>query len=226
MEIRFSLGRRLLSHALAAPIFSAVGIYLWANLLGDGSWLFWRNMEAIQAADFYGLLAYPVVAGLYEVLAKTRDWIRQDGYHAGYETGYAEHQSAAIRSGRQEGKSMALAYAYDLSVTDEQKFVVQQTARQMDVNLSQLRGGTSASTIRVEILSPWDNLLRSLADETARVRELMSEGELSPQIDEMLRLSVRVGVADFKRRVDSLCSSRDATTPAVSEVAKPLDSSS
>ena len=94
-------------------------------------------MKAIQGADFYGFLLYPALAAIYEI----GHCIWCNGYRAGRVEGFAEHQSVAISSGRDEGKNIALTVAWRLASTDDQKNLIRFAASDLDINLPAVLGG-------------------------------------------------------------------------------------
>ncbi len=195
----FQHSNRWFHHAIAAPIIAIVGTYLWANFYGDDEWLFWQNMSAIQAADFYGALAYPVLGALYE----STMWIWRKGYKAGHKAGFAEQQSAAIKAGRSEGKDIALTVAWRLAGTDEQKNLVRWTASDLDINLPAVLG-QSYVTAKLEVISPWDALGTRFADVSAELRQRVEINAFDSEFDKILRRAAAVAIADLEKQIEGV----------------------
>lgn len=184
-------------HVITAPLIGLLGTYLWANLLGEGKWLFWQDMNAIQAVDFYGFLLYPALAAIYEIGLL----VRRSGYSAGHAAGFAEHQSAAIKSGQDEGKNIALNVAWRLASTEEQKNLLRVAASDLDINLPAVLGqlyGTATVTVR----SPWDSLWRRLADASADLRRVVSTDTFDTELDHMLRVAAGAALSDLTKQIE------------------------
>ncbi len=188
---------RWVYHVVSAALIGLLGTYLWANLLGDGEWFFWQDMKAIQGADFYGFLFYPALAAIYEI----GHFVWCNGYRAGRVAGFAEHQSAAINSGRDEGKNIALIVAWRLASTDDQKSLIRFAASDLDINLPAVLG-QPYMTARVEVLSPWDSLWRRLADASADLHRLVSTDTFDSELDHMLRLAAGTALSDLTKQIE------------------------
>ena len=196
-QLRYS--NRWLYHSIAGPTIGIIGTYLWANLYGNGQWLFWQSMTAIQEAGFYGALAYPAFSVLFE--ATMLIW--RTGYKAGHAADFAEHQSTAIKAGRSEGKSTALTVAWRLAGTDEQKNLIRAAASDLDINLPAVLGQPYA-TARLEVISPWDVLWQRLADASAQLRRRLEVDAVNGELDKMLRRAAGVALADLAKQNERL----------------------
>ena len=196
-QLRYS--NRWLYHSIAGPTIVIIGTYLWANLYGNGEWLFWQNMEAIQEAGFYGALVYLAVSVWYEAMMLI--WRR--GYKAGHAAGFAEHQSTAIKAGRSEGKSTALTVAWRLAGTDEQKDLIRAAASDLDINLPAVLG-QPYTTARLEVISPWDVLWQRLADASAALRRRLEVDAVNGELDKMLRRAAGVALVDLSKQIEQL----------------------
>ena len=197
--IQWRYSNRWIHHAIAGPIIGVIGTYICARLFGNGEWLFWENMAAIQEAGFYGALLYPAFSALYE--ASMLIWRR--GYLVGHTDSYAEHQSTAIQNGRDEGKATALTVVWRLAGTDEQKDLVRAAASDLDINLPAVLG-QPYMTARLSVLSPWDVLWKRFADASSKLRQLLGIDAFNGEFDKMLRQAASVALDDLVKQVNRL----------------------
>lgn len=208
MKIELKGMRRWITHAVAAPFGITVSIYLVANLVGSGRWLFWQDWSALYSAATFGTLMYVCIAALCELVAKTIGTIYRAGYKKGQAFGRDESQTAGIIKGREGGKKIALTTAWRVAATEEEKQVVRLAASDLDINLPAVLGQPYV-TIRADVISPWDNLWKQLADGSAQSRQRLDVHTANDEMDKMLRKAAGVAVSDFKKQVERFCEIHD-----------------
>ena len=195
-NFQFSLFNRWLNHAGTGPIIAFVGPYLWSTIFGNGEWLFWKNLEALESAILWGPLLYVGVFALYEL--GNLCW--RKGYRTGQVAGFAEHQSAAIITGREEGKNIALTVAWRLSGTDEQRNLVRSAASDLDINLPAVLG-QPYMTAKLSVIQPWDHLHNRLAELAAQVRQRGKVEDFDERWDKMLREATGSAITDLEKQI-------------------------
>ena len=198
--------KRWLYHGIASPLIAVITTYLLACCFGNGEWLFWPNLAAIQSGGVWGGLVYLALATMYE--ATMLIW--RQGHRAGRAEGFAERQSAAIKDSRNEGKNTALTVAWRLAGNDDQKNLVRMTASDLDINLPAILGQPHF-TARLEVQLPWDNLWRLLADACADLRRRLAADAFDVESDRMLRNAVGVALADFRKRIERIPESNEGS---------------
>ena len=192
-RFHFSLFNRWLNHGGTGPIIAFLGPYLWSTIFGNGEWLFWKNSEALESVVLWGPLLYIGVFALYEL--GNLCW--RKGYKTGQIAGFEDHQSAAIKTGRDEGKNIALTVAWRLCGTDEQKNLVRAAA---SINLPAVLGQFYI-TVQPSVIQPWDHLHKRMAELSAQVRQRESVEDFDDKWDKMLREATGTALTDLEKQV-------------------------
>ena len=177
---------------VVAPLSTLVGTYLWSSAFGDGEWLFWRNVDALALAGFYGALAFPIVMMAYELLA----WVWRRGYAAGHAIGLAQKQAEATT----EGSALALSAAWKLTVTDDERTLLSGVARDFGIDPADLQRGSA----RGELVSPWDVIWQRFTEACAQLRQRFDADEAEKELDRAVRHAAGAAVTDLTQRIARL----------------------
>ena len=196
---RFHFGNRIVHHGITGPTVGLLVAYLWTNLVGNGEWLFWKDVGAAGEGSIPGILTFVVMSAAFEIWK----WIWRAGHRAGYADGVAESQAEAILMGRGEGEEKALTVVWRLAATDEQRSLVQAAASDLDINLPAVLGQPHI-TARGQAISPWDTLWKRMANLSAEVRERVDVQTFDRDFDRMLRIAAGVALDDLNRQLGEM----------------------
>ena len=110
------------THVRILPFGSAIGTYLVANFVCNGSWLFWRDWNAMLQAPGLGVIAYS------SITASLEGFIMLGIMAAEY-----------LRNKDKKSREKTARELFEMAITVDQRRMAEQWADEHGVNLDELR---------------------------------------------------------------------------------------